>query len=461
MRIRQADSLTVRVVGLSTLWAVAAFIVIGGLISTLYRDSASRAFQDLLVAQLYNLVNSVQASPTGELEGAPELGDLRYLQPLSGWYWEVLPASDNTSGRLASRSLGAENIPSMPLSQVPFGEQYRRQYQTEGPQGQLLQIVETEVLLDTENHVARFRVMGDTGAFGADVEEFSRSLAIYLGIFGLGSILINALAILFGLRPLRRVRRSLANVRAGRAERLEGSFPAEIQPLATELNALVENNRRIIERARTRVGNLAHSLKTPIAVLMNEAKAVGGEHGRLIADQSEAMRVQVQHHLDRARMAAQSEGSVFRTPVRPVLERLLRVIAKLNPRLAVELDFNGGEDLVFAGEQQDLEEIIGNLMDNAAKWGRATVRVAARAVDDRSFEILVQDDGKGLTEVEIAEAMKRGRRLDEARPGSGLGLSIVSDIVAEYRGTLSLSRSSLGGLSATVRLPRALGASVS
>ncbi|MEF2073842.1 ATP-binding protein [Consotaella aegiceratis] len=461
MRIRPSDSLTGRVVGLSTLWAVAALIVIGGLISTLYREAASRAFQDLLVAQLYNLVNSVGATPQGVLEGAPDLGDLRYLQPLSGWYWEVIPASDNTSGRLASRSLGIAKVAAVPVGEAPFGEQYRRQYQVEGPRGATLQVVETEVLLDNDNHVARFRVMGDTATFGTDVEQFNERLILYLGIFGFGSTLINASAILFGLRPLGRVRRAMWDVRTGRAERLHGEFPAEIRPLAGELNALLDSNRRIIERARTQVGNLAHSLKTPIAVLMNEAGAIGGDKGRLIAEQGEAMRVQVQHHLDRARVAAQSKGTTFRTPVRPALERLLRVVAKLNPELGVELDMDGADELVFAGEQQDFEEIIGNLLENAAKWSRGDIRLAARAISATAFTVEVDDNGRGLSETEMAEVMKRGRRLDEARPGSGLGLSIVADTVAEYRGSFALGVSDLGGLRAKVTLPRALGEDVS
>ena len=458
MRLRGADSLAFRVIALSSLWAIAAFSVIGGLISSLYGQTASRGFEELLVAQLYNLVNTVSVTPEGILTGRPDLGDLRYAQPLSGWYWEVLPAAANTKGRLASVSLGGAEIVSPNAKVAPFDLYYRRDYEAPGLDGEELKVVETEIVLDQENHVARFRVMGNASLLNADTEQFDWRLGLYLGCFGLGSILINAVAILYGLRPLVAVRRALGEVRAGRAERLRGDFPAEIRPLTQEMNGLIDNNRRIVERARTQVGNLAHSLKTPIAVLTNEASAIGGDKGRLVAEQTESMRFQVQHYLDRARVAAQSEGVVFRAPVRPALERLARVMIKLNPGLSFEGPILPDAPLVFAGESQDYEEMVGNLLENAAKWTTGVIRLSAEAEADGSFRTTIEDDGPGLSDAEIVEALKRGRRLDENKPGSGLGLSIVAETAREYRGTLTLSRSALGGLKAVIVLPLVLGA---
>ena len=457
MKLRAFDSLTVRVIAFSSFWAIAAFTVIGGLISTLYSQTASRGFEELLTAQLYNIVNAVTVTPEGQLAGSPDLGDLRYSQPLSGWYWEVLPASVNTKGRLASISLGPADIVAPAPEVKPFDLYYRRDYEAEGREGETLKVVETEIVLDQENHIARFRVMGNASLLNADIEQFDWRLGLYLGGFGVGSILINGFAILFGLRPLAKVRRALGEVRAGRAERLQGPFPAELRSLALEMNGLIDNNRRIVERARTQVGNLAHSLKTPIAVLTNEADAIGGDKGRLVGEQTERMRQQVQHHLDRAQIAAQSEGVVFRSPVQPALERLLRVMAKLNPDIRFDGPHMAGGAIVFAGERQDFEEMIGNLLENAAKWTAGVVRVSATVEADGRFRAAVEDDGPGLTETEMVEAVKRGRRLDEAKPGSGLGLSIVSDTAREYRGALLLSRSTLGGLKAEVVLPLALG----
>ncbi|SMC63834.1 Signal transduction histidine kinase [Fulvimarina manganoxydans] len=449
-----ARSLAVRVVGLSSIWAAIALVAAGILISALYRQAAEDGFAALLEAQLYNLVNSVGIDDAGVLTGSPNLGDLQYMQPESGWYWEVLPASRDTRGRLSSPSLGYSAIPSEPLREVPFDVSYQRSYPMKGLAGEDLQVLETEVVLDDENRAARFRVMGNRSELAEDINAFDRQLAAYLGAVAAGTVIVNAAVILLGLRPLRTVRQSLARIRDGRAERLEGEFPTEIAPLAAEMNALIGNNRRIVERARTQVGNLAHSLKTPIAVLTNEADKLGGESGRLVGEQALAMRRQVQHYLDRARMAAQTESVVFRTPVAPVAERLVRVIGKLNPHLKVAFDTNEADDLIFSGERQDLEEILGNLLENAGKWARSEICLVMRPAGPERFEAIVEDDGPGLSEAERKLALKRGRRLDEKTPGSGLGLSIVSDLAQEYQGSLRLETARLGGLAAIVSLPR-------
>jgi signal transduction histidine kinase len=314
-------------------------------------------------------------------------------------------------------------------------------------------------VLDQENRVARFRVMGNRTELEEDIAAFDQQLYFYLVIFGVGMIAINAIAILVGLEPLQRVRRALADIRAGTAKRLDGSFPAEIAPLADETNELIESNRRIVERSRTQVGNLAHSLKTPLAVLLNEGRSLGGDKGRLITEQAGAMQQQVDHYLQRARMAAQRDTIVFRTPVGETLSRMVRVVAKLNPRIS--LDFKQpSEEIVFAGEREDLEEIAGNLLENAMKWGRSRASVTVRALPHaeptgRQFELVIEDDGPGIPPEQARDAVKRGRRLDETKPGTGLGLAIVSDLVAEYGGQLRLESAKLGGLRAIVTLRRA------
>jgi signal transduction histidine kinase len=242
-------------------------------------------------------------------------------------------------------------------------------------------------------------------------------------------------------------------VREGTAQRLDGHFPAEIEPLANETNALIENNRRIVERSRTQVGNLAHSLKTPLAVLLNEGRALGGTRGQLIADQAASMQKQVEHYLQRARVAAQRDSVVYRTPVTPLVQRMVRVLQKLNPQTDLSLTLPATE-IVFAGEREDLEELLGNLLENAMKWARSAVSVwvVPLAGKEGLFEIGIEDDGPGIPEDKAREALKRGRRLDETKPGSGLGLAIVADLVNEYGGVLALERSDMGGLKAVVRL---------
>lgn len=424
------------------------------MISTLYGDAARNNFERLLTAHLFSLVGVVSVSADGTLQGRPELGELRYASPLSGWYWSVDPVSSNVHGKLQSLSSVGRIVPEMPVSQAPFDSSFMRSYTLPGLNGEELYIVETEVVLDNDNRVARFRVMGNLSEVMGEVADFRRKLAFYLAIFGLGSVFINAGIILFGLRPLDKVRRALADIREGRSAKLDTSLPIEIAPLANEMNALIENNRRIVERSRTQVGNLAHSLKTPLSVLSNEARLIGGEQGRVVLEQSEAMQVQIQHYLQRARIAAQRDSVVFRTQVTPVLERMERVTAKLNPGFNVSFG-NLLPGAVFAGEKEDLEEIVGNLLENAGKWGRRRIKIGLRATESapRQFEILIEDDGPGLAADMIEAALKRGARVDETKPGTGLGLAIVQDTVREYGGTLRLGKSELGGLSVSVVLP--------
>lgn len=448
-------SLAFRVIAFSTVWAVVALIVIYTVITTLYRQSSERGFESLLSAHLFNLIGSVGVSEPGVLTGGPDLGDLRFSEPKSGWYWAVEPVSQGLSGGLRSLSM-TEAIPSPTVAEVPFNSSFQRNYRTEGIAGEEIEVLESEFVLDAKNRIARFRVMGNRTELEDEIGIFDRRLLTYLSLFGIGMIAINAIAILMGLRPLGRVREALAMVREGTAQRLGGKFPAEIEPLANETNALIDNNRRIVERSRTQVGNLAHSLKTPLAVLVNEGRALGGVKGKLISDQAVAMQGQVEHYLQRARVAAQRDSVVYRTPVTPVLQRMVRVMAKLNPDTGLSLVLPPAE-IVFGGEREDLEEVVGNLLENAMKWAGSEARVslsplAAASGTAGEFSIIIEDDGPGIPEEKAREALKRGKRLDETKPGTGLGLAIVGDLVNEYGGKLLLERSTLGGLKAVVQL---------
>jgi len=447
-------SLAFRVIAFSTIWAVVALIVIYTVIATLYRQTSERGFESLLSAHLFNLIGSVGVSEPGVLTGGPDLGDLRFSEPNSGWYWAVEPVSQGLSGSLRSLSM-TEVLPSPSTTEVPFNSSFQRNYRMDGIAGEEIEVLESEFVLDAKNRIARFRVMGNRTELENEIGIFDRRLLTYLSLFGFGMIAINAIAILLGLRPLNRVSAALAMVREGTAQRLDGRFPAEIEPLANETNALIDNNKRIVERSRTQVGNLAHSLKTPLAVLLNEGRALGGVKGKLITDQASAMQSQVEHYLQRARVAAQRDSVVYRTPVAPVLQRMVRVMGKLNPDTELALVLPS-DDILFGGEREDLEEVVGNLLENAMKWAKGNVRVSSAPASQQSgpgvFSIMIEDDGPGIPEEKAREALKRGRRLDETKPGTGLGLAIVADLVNEYGGKLMLERSSLGGLNAIVHL---------
>jgi signal transduction histidine kinase len=456
-------SLTARVLLLATAWSALALVVIAIVISQIYRQSSERAFTDLLRAQLYNVINSMSIGEGNQLSGSPQLGDLRFSQPETGWYWIIEPLGTFAASPLSSSSLGTSNIQVPTILSVPFNNRYERFYRTYDAFGNHVLVAETEVVLDGEGRAARFRVSGNLAVVEEDVQAFSRNLYITLGVFSLGSLVVNGVAILYGLLPLKGARRALERVRRGEVERLEGQFPREIMPLANDINALIESNRRIVERARMQVGNLAHSLKTPIAVLLNESRIGEKVPSDLVRSQAEAMQSQVQSYLNRARIAAQRESLLARTEVESVLERLARVMRRLNPDSEFHLSVSPST-LALALEQQDLEETVGNLLENAARFCRTGVWISATPANapegaDGEFarrpwvQVVVEDDGPGLEPEQIVEAMKRGKRLDESKPGAGLGLSIVSEIAGEYHGKVELDRGPKGGLRVRVLLP--------
>ncbi|UTO27729.1 ATP-binding protein [Bartonella harrusi] len=450
-------SLSLRVMILSTLWIIISLSSISAVSILFYQRSSEQSLERVLSAHLYSLIATVTVSPEGNLKGSVGLDDIRYFDPTTGWYWEVVALSHNLKGRLTSPSLGTERIFSGNDVNVPFNNKFFRSYRMKGKNGQNLQVIESDVVLDNQNHVARFRLVGNIDEAHAQVQEFKRTLQIFLWSFGIGSVLINIVIIFFSFQPLKLIRRALNDIREGRVNYVNTDLVSEVMPLAQEMNALINNNQRIIERFRTQVGNLAHSLKTPLSVIMNEVDRMWGEQAILLREQTNMMQSQINHYLQRARIAAQCDSVVYHTSVRTVIDRLVRVMEKLNPEKQFQLvmDIN---DIIFSGEKEDLEEVVGNLIENAAQWSHTKVLISCHLEENIAeaefFSILVEDDGSGLTEEQIDEALKRGRRFDESKPGTGLGLAIVSDMVNEYGGSLVLSRSDLGGLYAKVLLPR-------
>ncbi|HCO55511.1 MAG TPA: hypothetical protein DIT93_10895, partial [Pelagibacterium sp.] len=261
----------------------------------------------------------------------------------------------------------------------------------------------------------------------------------------------------FALRPIERLREAIEAVREGDRPSVEGSFPQEIAPLADEVNELLRSNTQIVERSRAQVGNLAHGLKTPLAVLRNEADGGKTALATTVLHETDNMSRIVSTYLDKARLAARSSVVGKRADTRAVLERLGRVMGKLNKQCDMAIDLPSDVPW-FRGDESDLEEMAGNLLDNGCKWARSEVRLSAREASNsgnRSVEIVVEDNGPGLTAAEAGQVLRRGVRLDEKTPGSGLGLDIVKELVDIYGGDLTLTRSDLGGLRATLRLPAA------
>jgi signal transduction histidine kinase len=298
-----------------------------------------------------------------------------------------------------------------------------------------------------------FMVAGSISESEAEVDRFNGTLIWSFAFFGAGLIGAIFFQVRIGLRPLHRVAHALARIREGTARRLEGNFPAEIAPLATELNSLIEHSAEVVGRARTHVSNLAHFLKTPLTVLGSEASAQPGPLADAVLRQVTTMRRQVDHYLARARAAGAVDALGNRTPVKSVLDDIARVLTRIHRDRGLEIVVDCSAVLAFRGERQDLEEMTGNLVDNACKWAKSKVLVSARRIEGARFELRVGDDGPGLDPIERTLVGERGERLDESVPGSGLGLAIVRDIAKLYGGTLELAESRLGGLEARLILP--------
>jgi signal transduction histidine kinase len=303
---------------------------------------------------------------------------------------------------------------------------------------------------DTTNYT--FLVAGDLSDVDAQTREFNGILFWSFLLLGLGLVVAILLQVRIGLLPLRQVSEALGRIRDGKARRLEGKFPAEIAPLAGELNSLIQHSEEVVGRARTHVSNLAHFLKTPLSVLVSEADATPGPLADQVKRQVFSMRRQVDHYLARARAAGSLDVLGNRTQVQPVLADLTRVLSRIHSARDIAIDCDCPAELCFRGERQDLEEMTGNLIDNGCKWAKTRVRVRAAAEGAR-FVLTVEDDGPGLTEQERTQVGERGERLDETVPGSGLGLAIVRDISKLYGGLFSLEASALGGLQTRLTLP--------
>ena len=328
-----------------------------------------------------------------------------------------------------------------------------RQHRLAGPKGTILGVVERSVQID--DVPLRLMVAADERLMLEPVDRFKGSLRLALGVLGAGLAVAALMQVLVGLAPLRKMRDALAQVRSGTTERMEGEFPAEIMPLVAEFNIVLAENAAVVQRARTQAGNLAHALKTPLSVLANAADGKGGELARLVAAQVDVARRQVDYHLARAQAAAAIRLPGARTPLRPAVEGLVRAMSRIHAERG--LDIRVGEmpvEAAFRGEEQDVQEMLGNLIDNACKWAASRVEIAAHIAMGR-LDITVDDDGKGIAEEQRNAMIRRGVRADQQVPGSGLGLAIVDDLARLYEGQLTLAVSPLGGLRATLNLPAA------
>jgi signal transduction histidine kinase len=434
-------------------------LVTGGALTAFYQGAAIDQFQNGVYDVAEGLYAGTSVTKAGEVR-PPGNTDVRSTRAFSGRYWQIAePTPKGISALVRSRSLFDQVLPPPPGGVEALATQLGHPiyYDVAGPEKTHLRVVALMSLVQNRTEPLIFMAAQDRGPVDKSVRDFGESTAFFLVALGLGLVLAVFLQVRLGLRPLFSLGHEIADVRKGKVARLSEAYPVEIAPLAHEMNALLAHNQEVVERQRTHVGNLAHALKTPLAVITSEAEHRSDNLSDVVTRQAKVMQGQIDHHLRRARAAARAQNLGERTAVEPALDELARMLERVFQDKGVIIDWTAPPDLMFRGERQDLLEIAGNVLENACKWCRKTVEVEATLIGPGRLRLCVDDDGPGLPDEQRDTVMKRGARLDESAPGSGLGLSIVDELARAYGGTVVMDRSALGGLKVQVDLPAAEG----
>ncbi|HEY1944438.1 MAG TPA: sensor histidine kinase [Roseiarcus sp.] len=453
-----ARSIASRLFISAAFWSATILFIAGLGLSALNARWSEANFDEQLGVYLKALVANLAVSGDETRAGASSVIDPQFELAFSGWYWQITRLDVTPPEIRTSRSLFATQLPSLSDSDKPDRLGVRRGY-VDGPDNRPLRVIAREIDAGDEGRFL-VQVAANADVIQQQINRFEYSLAATFLILAVALIGSTALAVRYGLRPLRVLQEGLAAVRRGEAERISGEFPHDVAPLAAEVNLLLDVNRGVVERARTQVGNLAHALKTPLSVIVNEADSNSPTLAEKVLDQAGVMRRQVSFYLDRARAAARASAPGAATDVRHVIDGLVRTFEKVYRDRALVFTVEAPDGLRFRGEAQDLTDLIGNLLDNAGKWAHERIVIHAErdplpdAAGRFYFTAWIDDDGPGLDPDERAAALVRGQKLDESRPGSGLGLSIVADLATVYGGALHLEENPLGGLRARLRLPR-------
>ncbi len=442
-----------------------ALLVAGFGLVTLFERHVERRIGEELKSELNQLAAAIAPAPDGSIRLTREPLDPRFEQPLSGLYWQI--DSADQPGRLRSRSLWDEIIalPADPLA--PGGV---HAHTLPGPAGQRLLVRERRIQLQSAGHplVLRLAVGEDRAELTAARDAFAADMRPYLGLIVLVLTLATLIQIQAGLAPLESVRRGVGAIRSGQDRRLADAYPDEVMPLVTEVNALLDARAQAVERARAWTADLAHGLKTPLSALVADAQRLRQQGHPALADDleqlAETMRRRVDRELIRARVRSGAATHPARVDVVDAVQRLLRTLRRTPDGERLDWRIEAPSQVIAALTADDLLELLGNLLENAAKWARTGVRVRidprprseqAAGACGACIEIRVTDDGPGVPAEQMTRLGQRGLRLDQGKEGSGLGLAIVNDVVDAYGGSLVFGPAPEGGLMVGVRLPAA------
>lgn len=452
----QTGSLVSSLIRLSSVWFIVALMVTGLGLTALFQASALRRFEVSIAQIADNLYADTDIAPDGSLL-TPDFFDTRVTRVYSGLYWQVSEINEGQAPRplSRSRSLWDREIGISPKALMDAQKEVGAAvfYDTKGPNGAKVRVALIYSMIG--QRAFAFLVAEDRSAMDKDVTRFAFITLGALVLMSLGALTAIFWQVKVGLKPLFALTDEITDIRHGKAQKIVQSYPKEITPVADQINALIDYAQDTVERQRTHVGNLAHALKTPLSVLLGAAKDNEPNLGVTVDRQVALMKAQVDHHLRRARAAARLQGFGESTEVEEVIDEMAVMMEQVFRDKGVIIDWRGEDGLMFQGEKQDFQEIVGNLLENACKWCAKKVRLDLRSLPDQNrFEMRIEDDGKGLSEDRFDEVLLRGARLDETTPGTGLGLSIVDELVRAYGGQLRLEKASLGGLGVCVVLPK-------
>jgi len=441
---RITGSLARRMIAIAALWISVLLIGGGFALDRVLTGAITRNFDSSLEYVLIAMIRSSEIGPDGEVRLVEPLGDQRFLEPYSGLYWQI---SGGNQEPYRSRSLWERSL----KAPTPHVDNQIHTYDSNQFPEEELRVLERNVILPGSKTNWRFQIAQSREALDTQNRAVRATLIPSLALLGLGLIILAALQTFYGLWPLRHIRRAIAAMRGGQNRRVDAPLPLEVQPMVDELNALLAHNEKQAEEARLHAGNLAHALKTPLTVLVNSATSSTSELAETVRREAATMQRQVDHHLARARAVGRRGAAQARAIVWDSVHSVSRAVAALYPD--ARLDAEGDKHLVVRVERQDLDELVGNLLENAAKYGGGSVFVTVQR-DGNMAEILVEDDGAGISPADRVRIFDRGVRLDSGKPGTGLGLAIVRDVAEIYGGSIALEESEdLGGLLVRLKLP--------
>ena len=440
--------LTTRLITLSIFWIILTLLATVLLITWFYRDHIEHHYDAHVFTHVEELIAAVSVGPDGQPQLLRQPTDPRFYRADSGWYWQVMVGDSP----LASSSSLGDRI--LDIGHLDFDENHDVHVLVD-PLGQALRVRAVHMSHEHIPDPITILATSPEMQISDDVADFRLHIILSFIVVAVGLSLAVILQVFVALRSLKAIRASISEVKAGQTDRLPRDFPLDVQPLVDEMNSLLDHNQTLLKRARTQLADLAHLVNTPLTVIRNEARNIPTKEGQLILDQAHSMSGNIDHYLTRARISGQREAFGYRTSLKTVVEDLRYAVERIYEGRDVEIKLCDKGDCRFRGEVQDLEEMLGNLLDNACKWARQRVEVHCRLEGDRLI-ISVEDDGPGIPENERETVMRRGTKLDESAPGYGQGLSIVNEISGLYGGKLLLGKSTLGGLLAELELPAAV-----